>query len=541
MIATNQAPAAIDRVGWVPPVILLGTFILSCVRSFLYPLAGDEWLTFYTVNQPSLLRVIHLQNTAPLVLEPPAFDLFAHLSGLPFHYSPLSVRMVSILSVVLIQICLYGIVKPISGKRAALLSMVLAINVPAMGYGFVLRPYAFLMAASAAALFCWQHAAYQTRHRKLALAGVAVSLALAITCQFYGFLAVLPLLAGELLRGRQTGRFDKGIWAAIAVGACSVALDIPSFKATVPYKAHMPRPSDMGLHSILWTYRGLLGRAGNLPLESMRHSRLGSLFYSTVLLALLLVLVRLGYRRFRSTEAGRFMPAGVALLTLTLVPLVCVSIAFFYTHVFWPRHCCECVIGAIALFSIAVSRMLDRIGSAGTIAVVLALAVLAVHDYRPRIDELTSTMQIFPGEYPIPAQVENAIPGQPIYADADTCLDISGFKDPTLFARVRCIYSQDREIKYIHNQIAALTGMSLTRNTSFPMQFVPYEKLSAHLPAILLYKSLDSGRWIPDSLRDDGASMQIIAPGPSEDPSVNFYLITPSTRPNETPAPATQP
>jgi hypothetical protein len=510
---------------WVAALIVVAT-IIHCVRYSLGPMMGDESLTYFTVNQPSLLQLVHFQSTTPIVLEPPSFELLAHVSGSLFHYSPTSLRIISILSVTLIQICLYRIIKPIGGVRAAFVAMVLVLALPIKVYWLLLRPYAFLMAMSMAAFCCWQQAAYGNRFRKLAVTGIVVSLGLAITCHFYGILVLIPIIVGELHRTYQSHKIDIGIWTAVSLGVCSIALDIPFWMAPIPYKEHMPRDFGLGFRSIWVAYRELL-----VPFDRfqflLRPPR-GMAVLSVLLTIVAIASLYFSYRHIRSIELGKYAPVWTALVTLTLLPFLCVFIAYYYTHTFGPRHCCECALGALAIFAIALSGPLEQLSTRWTIVLAgLALIYIGARHVRPLPVGSTTTGIV--AEYSIPPQIGswlNSHPDQPIYADVDSCLAISMSSDPKLFPHVRCIYSREREIKYCHRQITYLTEMSLAQHTSFPMQFVSYEEFRRQLPTILLHQSTPWEEWIPDSLHDDGARLELIDHRPGDHPGAQFYFVT---------------
>jgi len=240
-----------------------------------------------------------------------------------------------------------------------------------------------------------------------------------------------------------------------------------------------------------------------------------------------IAMVYYSYQRILSIEFGRYAPVWTALATLTLVPFLCVLIAYYYTHTFTPRHCCECGLGATALFAIALSGPLERL-SARRMAVLAGLVLVDITPPHLHLLPVGSTTTDIAAAYSIPPQIRSWLdlhPDQPIYADVDSCLANSMFSDPKLFPRVRCIYSQERGIEYSHQQITYLTEMALAHHTNFPIKFASYEEFRRHLPAMLLYNSYPWEEWIPDSLHDDGASIQRIDNRPGDPFGGQFYVV----------------
>jgi hypothetical protein len=105
------------------------------------------------------------------------------------------------------------------------------------------RPYASTLALTATALLCWREAA-AGRHRKLCLAGLAFSIALAISSHYSATLVFAPLMAGEMIRTLARRKSDVAMWIAIAAGAIPLLFLQPLFAGVRQYLvSYWARPS----------------------------------------------------------------------------------------------------------------------------------------------------------------------------------------------------------------------------------------------------------------------------------------------------------
>ena len=100
---------------------------------------------------------------------------------------------------------------PTYGTIAALFPMVTGAEY----YLHEARPYGLELGFAALALLCWQRATERT-NRFIALGGLWFSLAVAISCHYYGVLLILPLAIGEVIRTFSRRRIDFAIWVCFA-------------------------------------------------------------------------------------------------------------------------------------------------------------------------------------------------------------------------------------------------------------------------------------------------------------------------------------
>jgi hypothetical protein len=497
---------------WVALTILIltGAFLMAYSNSKL--LWEDEILSYYTVRQPSLAAMLHFQHTTPIAFEPPANEILLYLSGSLGNFSRFSLRLPSILSFLLLQICLFGFVKPIAGRRAACLAMFLPIGMRISVYATEARPYALLMAMSMAALCCWQTAARRGRFRKAALVGLSATLIVAITCQFYGILIALPLLVAEVDRWRRERHIDMAMGASMLFGFFSLVLVLPFWMTLLPYKQNVPRDAGLGWHSLLQTYYYLVLPSPGLSDRLTSHSFLAAciLFLAGALLYA---------ASYRQAVRRRATAQWLALVALTLLPCLAVAIAYLTVGTYQPRHCIEAAVGIAALLAIALARPLSALSLTSALAaIVIALvigATVAVKLVQHRKSE--SLAQIV-GEQPS-AVILAALDSNPnlvLYMTAQECDINSLYINPQVLQRMRCVTSSEFELSYMHLTLAALA-----EHTAFPVRVVSYRDMRQQLPALLLPSAPPWDNWIITALQQDGVRIDTESKGTA----VQLYRI----------------
>ena len=108
----------------------------------------------------------------------------------------------------------------------------------------------------------------------------------------------------------------------------------------------------------------------------------------------------------------------------------------------------------------------------------------------------------------------------------DECLDLSLNIDPSILAHLRCVDPGTRQLKYDHFVVGAITSATMAQHTNFPIQWVSYEDFRSHLPAVFVLSQNAQEDWLPQSLRDDGATMQPDPDFPGDHFTGQLYLVT---------------
>jgi hypothetical protein len=225
--AAGNAQRAIPRHEWVViGLIVLVAFCLQIRAALLRDFWFDEMCTYLVSSAPTLKGMF---RAIPLDGNPPLYFLLARLClHLPVR-AELALRIPSILATDATAVLLFLFVRRNARFTLALLSVCAYL-----GSGFCLyscaeaRPYALLLCFTAASIFCWQSAARGVR-RKLALWGMAASLAGAILSHQYGIIYVsFPIFTGEMIRLTQRRRLDIPVIVAWFAGAAALLITIPA-------------------------------------------------------------------------------------------------------------------------------------------------------------------------------------------------------------------------------------------------------------------------------------------------------------------------
>jgi uncharacterized membrane protein len=131
--------------------------------------------------------------------------------------TPLALRLPSVLGYLLMSVCLYRYAARWYPAPYAWLAMLFPLTTVAFWYASEGRPYSLVLGFSALALVCWQDAIDGVR-RPLALTGLGLSLAAAVSTHYYAVLTVVPLAVGEAIRTWTRKRIDVAIWVVFVLG-----------------------------------------------------------------------------------------------------------------------------------------------------------------------------------------------------------------------------------------------------------------------------------------------------------------------------------
>ena len=193
---------ALTRRPWVSTLTLSVAFLASAsIRARARTLWFDEILTEYIAAQPSfdaIWKVLasHAEST------PPLFHLLTKLSATALGWSEFGMRFPAMAGYLLMMLCLYFIVRRYASPLYALIAVFSSYLTDAPGYATSARPYGLLLGFSSLALLCW-HVVSQHRFRKLALLGLCLSLAIALSVQYYAVLSFAAIGLGELVDCRR--------------------------------------------------------------------------------------------------------------------------------------------------------------------------------------------------------------------------------------------------------------------------------------------------------------------------------------------------
>ncbi|GAA3750152.1 glycosyltransferase family 39 protein [Terriglobus aquaticus] len=483
--------------------VLLLTAVLGLLWSHARLMWNDEFLSFYSDSVQTLGGVLRVQMHSPISLDPPTYHLLSHLSMDVAGRNGMALRLPALFGFLLLELSLFLLVRRLAGWRAGLIAMSLPLCTASFRYAVEGRPYGLLLGLYAAAVLCWLVAAEwgeQGRPRGVALLGLWLSIALAITSHYFGLLILLPVSTGEAVRSLRRGRFDWPVVGTLVAGMASIALILPGKAALAPYQRHY-YTSAVNLHNVSQGYRELFVRYNTWPLPAQKVC-------AAMLAVATLALVWATVRYVRSNPAGEermgrdLKPAfWAAMLALAVLPFFGYLFGEFVTHTMEVRY----VIAALIPFAVSLALLLERRLRSngfflGTISALLVLAValgaIQIRAEQRKSDAILAAMAV-------PASLHDELashPGKPLYTQSlgDFFLDGYYAPDPLVRQRITLLYDEPTEVKWLRHNTNAVTAVNLQQFS--PLHIASYSRMLAEPDALLL--NYHSGwEWIGDDLR----------------------------------------
>jgi 4-amino-4-deoxy-L-arabinose transferase-like glycosyltransferase len=479
-------------------LLLLAAAVVMAVNASRQELVLDELLGYYTIAQPTAAVMLRMQLTLPVVIEPPVYDLMVHGAWKVFGSSALALRLPSILCMVLLMASVYALLGRLHGTRTAFFTTLLVFFLPFFVYGWQARPYCFMLAMTALAILCWYDATHDEQHRAWAIAGLFLSLALAINGHFFSIFGVLPLLVAEAVRSATRRRLDWPVVGALLLACSTFALTLPFRAAAAPYVNHTIT-GDVNWMQIIRTYEWTLNFNSLL---SRTHHGFG--IYTVALVSLTV-----------GGSAWRLLPRGEgALWTLIagilLVPFVTVAFAVFLLHAYYPRYGLVYNVGLMLCLGVSIGPWLNRMSRSFYVGLVVCFCVVCAAHQRNLARQVQLDKRNFLAGVAAPDSVVALLRAQPallIYAPIDACVDEAYYGSPLLKERLRCVYSKEREMRYGHTVQVALTSQVLS--TEEPFHVVTYEQMMAAPGDRLIVETPQVWeRWLMASLQADGVRLK---------------------------------
>jgi hypothetical protein len=353
-------------------VWLLGVFtILYFTSTGLFacnkPLWYDELFTVHLAQLPRLADICSALADGT-DLNPPLCHLATRAALVIGGQTPWAARLPAMVSFWVLCLCLFHFVRRRCSPLYAWIALIFPLATGASYYAYEARPYGLVLGFCGLSLVCWQTAA-EGGTRRVALAGLTLSIAGAILSHYYAVLLVVPLALGELVRSISRKRLDLPVWLAVVLGVVPLGLLWPWMEQARIYAPHF------------WAKPGW-DRVSPTYLDLMADMR-------TPLLVLLLVLV------FYRTRPLVKMPSGgqhsrpafpwhepAAAIGLVTLPVLGITLGKFVTGVFTTRYVLPAVAGfAILVPLICFKRTRGKVFLARLVLGVL-LAMVGVREVR---------------------------------------------------------------------------------------------------------------------------------------------------------------
>jgi Dolichyl-phosphate-mannose-protein mannosyltransferase len=221
----NLAGLSIERHEGLFLLLAISVFSLSAIyRDIADPLWFDEFFTMFLSRLPTLSQLL---QAIPCDGQPPLQYLLTRISLNLFGESELALRLPELLAYLAVGLLTYKIVRRHGTAIQALFAMAIVLGAPQFLTALDARPYALMLAFTAAAYFAWQTATLSGGRRVLPLFAVVLSIAGAVLSHHYGVIHVGLLLgAGETARLIQRRKLDGWMLASIVAGFSPLAITL---------------------------------------------------------------------------------------------------------------------------------------------------------------------------------------------------------------------------------------------------------------------------------------------------------------------------
>jgi hypothetical protein len=476
------------------------------IGSYFQPINSDEALVVVTDNVSSFARLIQVQRTVPMVVDPIVCHLLERISLICFGHNTFSLRLPSLLGCLVLQVCLFLFVYRAEGQRAAAAALGLFALGGTYMYAGEARPYGVLMGFFGLIAVSWQASTRSTagRQRIRPLLLLAISVALALNTHYYAVLLLFPLYGVEIFRSIQKRHIDGPMQLALAGGVAGLVFVLPFIKGANQFRQDSLTQFVPNLHIITHAYLWLISGA---MLTGLRNQR--------ILAAGLLLLAASGYwlYRRRPHEGKAFAPQAetIFLLLVAGLPLFGFFVAWKEGIMLEGRYILCAGFGVDAILSIGLARFFyRRIAYAFLIVVLFTLALgfglgqIALH-----VKE-RSRMNTF---LVLPPQTQAALvtrPNQTVYLiNSLVWIELEYYlpgQQP--FSRLGVVYSFAQEMRADNTDYVSLEVSHLKAQSNFNIQ--TYEHIRAQPGEHLFVVSPRT--WLDSALALDHASIQRLGP-----------------------------
>ena len=339
--ASANLSRRLDRFGPAIAGAILGLYLVRAgLEAASKPLWFDEYFTFYLARLGFSDLWQALLGAADAL--PPLGYVLTKGAHALLGTGEVATRIPSILGMALFSCCVFLFVRRRFGVLPSLAAMIFPWLTWGFEYSIDARPYALMTGLSAAALLSWREATEGKRRR--GLAGLALSLAGAISMHYYAVFAFLPPAVGEAVRSWKSRRVDWPIWGAITAGGLVLLAYLPLIHATrSAFSGGFWSP----VHEtdILGTYLLLLLPAA-WPLGTVALILVGGAIYS----------------RWRGTPGTASVPPSLpsheeaAIVAASAIPFLAVALAYLTTGAYVYRYGLTVLLGLSVGFGVVVQR-----------------------------------------------------------------------------------------------------------------------------------------------------------------------------------------
>ena len=509
----KSAPLPEASAGRTFPYLGIAFLLLTAVISLLWShhklMSQDEFFVLQTDSVDTVAKLIQVQRFTPTALDPLTYHLLVHAAMRVFGVGAFALRLPSFLGYLLMQVCLFFIVRKIAGERPAFLALAFPALTATLFYSVEGRPYGLLLGMYALALCTWQTATRRTSHRLAALVTLAASIALALNAHYFGVLLLVPLCAAEILRTIQNRRLDLPVVSAIFAGMLAIVFTLPFQAAAKGFREHYYNVGRVSVRAITQAYRSLF-------LDYTQYSPRAQHFIALGLVVFGFTFILASIYRLRARTAT--LPASelVFIAGLAALPVFGFLLGRFVTHSIEVRYVLPAVIGITILLALVLAPSLQR-DRTYRIAVVILFA-LAVGTGISRIHTEIKTTDLILNSLIPPPQLKSALQNSPshlLYIQDLGHFEVASYYEPDPFIRshMAILYSAAEELRWDGHDTNARIAMHMRSFTGFPI--LSYDQLKQQPgPHIMVLVHSGSGGWdwTDQALAEDHALITPLGP-----------------------------
>lgn len=370
----------------------------------------------------------------------------------------------------LMCVCLFAFVRHRTSTLFGLAALLFPFATRAAVYSYEARPYGLLLGFTALAVLCWQRAD-EGRYRRLAVVGIFVGMALALSASYLAILGLLPLIAGQLCRDLRC-RVDFAVWGALVLS---------------------PLP--------LIAYRPLVAGTYSLAAGFWAHPSFAAFVrcYTETfgIAAWALLIIPIAAARLRKLVHPELAMAA----SFLLLPFALLVMSRF-THAFFSRYVLVMVVGAAIAIVLFCSRAFHGSAVAGLLLCVLFAGffsvqeISATRDLRHRKQALDSVLIAKTRFVPLPLVIDSSHFFADVYAN--------GPRD--VAAQVRYLASPADALYYLGTDTDDLILKRLNRYFPMPVENGPVFLESNR--QFWLYVPKDVPSWVLRKLTGSGANIE---------------------------------
>jgi len=462
-------------------VYFLSEICANAHRSFWF----DEFFASYLADLPSFGSIWSLIGQG-IELNPPLPFWIIWIVHHTVGRGEIMSRMPAVIGFWVMCLCLYHFVRRRTDTLHGFIGLLLPLFTYTAWNANEARGYGMLLGFSGLALLCWQTYADHVR-RPIALVGLAVGIAGAVSCHYHAVYLAGALALGEAIRTADRKRVDVPVWVAFVLGVSPLAFYLP-----------LIRTAQKALHTF-WTP----------PLADFLYSSYADLLGPiTIVLFLFLALLA------RSPDLDRveWRPAAfprhelAVALALFAMPLVLYLSTYVATMGFYTRYVQEVVIGAVIIAAVFVYR----IGGSSRSFRELWVSLLVCFCFVPwAIWQVSKIVLMPPAGHRILYSLDLAKePGWPVVVDSDNDFLASyHYASPEVRARLFMLADAPSAVRY-NGGDTAMRSLELAQ-TFRDLHVVDYHKFISEHRVFLLARTKGAS-WITQKLLADGADLRLL-------------------------------